>query len=148
MRRYGIRNLWQRPLTPKVRKPTGAVTVELAAVAPFVFFIILGIIEIGRGLMVIHLLNNAAQAGCRAGILEGQSTAKIKAVVVSTLTATGVNGENATVKVNDASADASTAVEGDEITVVVKVPVDSISWVPIARFRKSWFQGQYTMRRE
>jgi Flp pilus assembly protein TadG len=162
----GIYNLWKSPLTlteekssraqgsirralaPGLRKRRGAVTVELAIVSPFVFLIILGIIELSRGIMVIHLLNDAAQAGCRVGIVEGKTTANIKDVVVNALTAAGVNGEIATVQVNDASADASTAVAGDEITVLVKVPISSISWIPVARFLNGSLQGQYTMRRE
>ena len=91
---------------------------------------------------------NAAQLGCRAGIIEGQTTANIQTVVTNALTATGVHEETTTVQVNDGSADASTAVAGDEITISVKVPVSSICWVPITRFPGVSLQGQYTMRRE
>ncbi len=122
--------------------------VEVAVVAPIALTIILGIIEVGRGIMVIHLLNNAAQAGARSGIIEGKSTANIKSVVVSALTSSGISGETATVQVNDGSADASTAVAGDEITVLVKVPISSVSWVPVPKFLTGNLQGQYTMRRE
>lgn len=132
----------------KPRRRRGTLAVEVAVVAPLVFFITLGIIDIGRCLMVIHLLNNAAQLGCRAGIIEGQTTAGIKSVVVDAMTATGVSGDTATVQVNDGSADASTAVAGDEITVIVKVPVSSVTWVPAPRFPTVSLQGQYTMRRE
>src|SRR5580704_17318763 len=65
----------------KPRRRWGATTVEMAVVAPVVFLIILGIIEAARGIMVVHLLNNAAQAGCRTGIIEGKSTAAIQTVV-------------------------------------------------------------------
>jgi Flp pilus assembly protein TadG len=132
----------------RLGKRPGATTVEFAVVAPFVILIILGIIEVGRGLMVIHLLNNAAMAGCRAGIIEGQTTANIQSVVVSALTATAINGETATVQVNDGNTDAANASVGDEITVTVRVPVSSISWVPGAQFLSGNLQGQYTMRRE
>jgi Flp pilus assembly protein TadG len=126
----------------------GASIVELAFVAPVVFLIVLGIFEIGRGLLVIHLLNNAAEAGCRAGIIEGQSTANIQSVVTSVLTQSGISGDTATVLVNDGSTDASSAQAGDEITVKVSVPISSITWVPKARFLSGNLQGQYTMRRE
>jgi Flp pilus assembly protein TadG len=120
----------------------------MAVVAPIVFLIILGIIEISRGILVVHLLNNAAQEGCRAGIIEGQSTSNIKSVVVNALTAAGVSGDTVTVQVNDGSADASTAAAGDEITVLVTVPTSSISWVGVNKFLSGSLQGQYTMRRE
>jgi Flp pilus assembly protein TadG len=114
----------------------------------FVFAIIFGIIEISRGLMVVHLLNNAAQAGCRAGIIEGQSTANIKSVVIAALSPTGISAESTTVQVNDGSTDASAAAVGDEITVIVQVPVSAVSWIPGARYLSGSLQGQYTMRRE
>jgi Flp pilus assembly protein TadG len=129
-------------------KRRGAVVVEMAVVVPVVFAIVLGIFEIGRGLMVIHLLNNAAAAGSRAGVIEGQTTANIQTVVNNALTASGISGGSVTVQVNDGSADASTAVAGDEITVIVNVPVRSVSWVPIPLYLRGSLQGQYTMRRE
>jgi Flp pilus assembly protein TadG len=133
---------------PRRHKRWGATTVELAVVSPIVFTIILGVFEFSRGLMVIHLLNNAAQAGCRTGIIEGKSTANIKKVVGDTLTATGVSGDAITVQVNDGNADASSAAAGDEITVKVSVPVSSITWLPTTLFLSGSLQGQYTMRRE
>jgi len=132
----------------KSRRRQGAATVELAIAAPVVLFIVLNIIDVGRCFMVIHLLNNAAQLGCRAGIVEGRTTANIKSVVVDALTSTGISGETATVQVNDGSADASTAVAGDEITIRINVPVTAVSWTPITRLPGVSLQGQYTMRRE
>src|SRR5947209_18950952 len=91
------RNSWHRgtpeaaPQTPAKRRTwartrshrqRGALAVEVAVVAPIVFFITLGIIDVGRCLMVVHLLNDAAQLGCRAVIIEGQTTARITKVVV------------------------------------------------------------------
>jgi Flp pilus assembly protein TadG len=129
-------------------KRRGAAVVELAFVAPVLFVFILGLVEVGRGLMVVHLLNNAAQAGCRTGIIEGKSTDDITAAVTSALAANGVSGDSVSVQVNDGSANASTAAAGDEITVTVSVPVGSVSWVPGAKFLSGSLQGQYTMRRE
>jgi Flp pilus assembly protein TadG len=130
------------------RRRRGASSVEFAVVAPFLFLIILGILEVGRGLMVIHLLNNAAEAGCRTGIIEGKTTANIKSVVNTALSNAGVNGDSVIVTVNDGSSDASAAAAGDEITVVVQVPIASITWVPGTTWLKGTLQGQYTMRRE
>jgi Flp pilus assembly protein TadG len=130
------------------RKRKGATVVEVALISTVIFTIVLGIIEVGRGLMVIHLLNNAAEAACRVGIVEGQTTANIKTAALNVLTPCGINGETATVQVNDGSADASTAQAGDEITVLISVPVASISWVPNVKFLQGSLQGQYTLRRE
>jgi Flp pilus assembly protein TadG len=130
------------------RQRRGASSVELAFVAPILFLIILGIFEVGRGLMVVHLLNNAAQAGCRTGIIEGKSTDNIKTAVNNALSAAGVNSDTVTVLVNEGSVDASTAQAGDEITVKVTVPVGKITWVPGMQWLTGTLQGQYTMRRE
>jgi Flp pilus assembly protein TadG len=135
------------PAKPAGRR-RGATAVEMAIVSPIVFTLFLGIIEVARALMVIHLLNNAALAGCRTGIIEGQSTSAIQSEVNSVLATTGISGDSVTVQVNDGSADASTAVAGDEITVKVSVPFSSVSWLPAASFVSGSLQGQYTMRRE
>jgi Flp pilus assembly protein TadG len=141
-------NSSQPAIAPNGGRRSGATTVELAVVAPFLFLVILGIFEIGRGLMVIHLLNNAALAGCRTGIIEGKTTDNIKTVVINSLKPTGISAETTTVQVNDGSSDASSAKVGDEITVTVKVPISSVSWVPVTQFISGSLQGQYTMRRE
>lgn len=129
-------------------KRSGATTVEFAVLAPILFALILGIIEIGRGLMVVHLLTNAARQGCRTGVIEGTTTAQITQVVQSTLQSQGISSDTVTVQVNDGSADASTAQAGDEITVQVSVPVSKITWLPGARFLSGNLTGKYTLRRE
>src|SRR5579884_3784762 len=56
-----------RPMerSPVLRR--GATAVEFALVAPVFFMFILGLIELGRGMMVQSLLENAARAGVRTG---------------------------------------------------------------------------------
>lgn len=129
--------------------PRRAVTaLEFALVAPTVFVIILGIFELGRGIMVIHELTNAARIGCRVGAIEGTSTSTISAAVTANLSAVGISSDTVTVQVNDGSADASTAKANDEITVKVTVPVSSITWVPGGQHLVGTLSGQYTLRRE
>jgi Flp pilus assembly protein TadG len=112
------------------------------------FAIVLGIIEVGRGIMAIHMLNNAARAGCRAGVIEGRATSDITTAVTNILTAQGMTSEGVSVQVNDGSADASTAQAGDEITVKVSVPASKITWVPGGTYLCGNLSGQYTLRRE
>jgi Flp pilus assembly protein TadG len=129
-------------------KRPGAASVEFALVAPVILATFLGIVELGRGLMVVHLLNNAAAAGCRVGIIEGKSTDNITTAVGNVLTPLGITADTTTVTVNDGSANASTAVAGQEITVRVSVPVTAVSWVPFLSYFSGSLQGQYTLRRE
>lgn len=125
-----------------------ASAVEFAVVAPVLFAIVLGIIEVGRGIMAVHMLNNAARAGCRAGVIEGRATSDISTAVTNILTAQGITAEGVSVQVNDSSADASTAQAGDEITVKVSVPAGKITWVPGGTYLCGSLTGQYTLRRE
>jgi Flp pilus assembly protein TadG len=112
------------------------------------FLILMGIVEIGRGFMVKHLLTNAARQGCRTGVIEGTSSAQITTVVNNSLSSDGVSGDGVTVQVNDGSADASAAQSGDEITVKVSVTVDKISWLPFTNYVFGSISSQYTLRRE
>jgi Flp pilus assembly protein TadG len=127
-----------------------ASTVEFAVVAPVFFLMVLGIMEIGRACMVTELLTESARRGCRAGVIEGTSSSTIQQAATNYLTNLGINGESASVYVNDVPA-GSTSVQTmpayTEITVVVTVPVANVAWTPL------WFvpgslSGQYTMRRE
>ena len=148
MRRVKLASPGDISVSKVSKKRRGAAAVEMAVISPFLVLILFGIIELGRGFMVVHLLNNAAESGCRAGIIEGQTTANIQTVTVNAATSNGVAGDTVTVLVNDGSLDASTAVAGDEITVKVTVPISSISWLPSPRFLSGTLQGQFTMRRE
>jgi Flp pilus assembly protein TadG len=117
-------------------------------VAVFFFTIVLGIFEVGRALMAKHLLTNAARQACRLGVLQGKSSSQISSVAVNALTSQGISGDTVSVQVNDASADASTARSGDEITVIVSIPSSTVAWVPAARYLNATLSGQYTLRRE
>jgi Flp pilus assembly protein TadG len=122
--------------------------VEFAVIAlPFVI-IIFGIVEIARGIMVQHQLTDAARVGCRVAVIEGRSDTDVNAAVNSTLAGMGISGASTTVKVNDVTANASTASAYDEITVSVTVPVTQVSWLPFLNYLANNITGQYTLRRE
>ncbi len=126
----------------------GATVVEFALVTPVFVLFVLGIIEIGRGLMVVSLLNNAARAGCRVGILDGASDSDINSAVTTALQGQNIPGTTVTVQVNGATADASTAASGDRISVTVSVPMTNITWVPGTQFLTGNLSGRCTLRRE
>jgi Flp pilus assembly protein TadG len=128
----------------------GATLVEFVPVSLAFFILILGIFEIGRAFMVQHLLTNAAREGCRVGVLQGRSNAQITAAVNNKLANQGINGDAASVQVNDGTADASTANSGDEITVKVTIPVSKMTWLPFTNYIAGNLNinSQYTLRRE
>jgi len=122
--------------------------VEFAFASSVMFIFVLGLVEVGRALMVQHLLTNAARQGCRVATVPGKANSDITTAVNSALANQGVSGYSTAVQVNDVTANASTANSGDEITVKVSVPVGNISWVPTMRFLSGSLSGQYTLRRE
>lgn len=138
----------RRPRACSHARRQGATALEFAIVAPIFFLFVLGLIELGRGIMVRHMLANAARQGCRLGIIEGTSNTQISNAATAALAPTGISSDTVTVQVNDGSSDAAYAQAGDEITVVVSVPMQNVSWVPNLRFLSGSLSGQYTMRRE
>lgn len=55
------------------RRPRGQALVEFALVAPLLFLLIIGIIEIGRLVFYYHLINQAAREGGRYAIVHGEN---------------------------------------------------------------------------
>jgi|SRR5438132_4030692 len=137
-----------RPSLVREPRRRGASAVELAFVAPIFFLLILGMIELGRGLMVRHMLTNAARRGCRLGILEGKSNADVTAAVRNALTPIGISSDTISILVNGGSSDVKDANADDEVTVIVSVPVTTVTWVPGGQYLGSTLSGQYTLRKE
>ena len=106
-------------------KPTrcGAVTVELAMVAPIVFLFVFASIEFGRLNILRHAVNNAAYEAARHGMVPGATVDDISTHAQQHLNAFSATG--ATVQVTPSPITEETA----QITVQVTVPLDENSWV-------------------
>jgi Flp pilus assembly protein TadG len=126
----------------------GHVALEFGVVVPVFFAFLFGLIEIGRGYNVTHLLNNAARSACRQAILSNQTTETVTAQVNGVLAAQSIAGASTTVKVNGTAADAATASSGDDISVLVTIPVGSITWIPGMQFLHGNLAGQFSLRKE
>ncbi len=119
----------QPPMTVRRRRPLrrhrGVAAVEFAFVAPIFFLMVLGIIEIGRAMMVQQVLINASRVGARrASMLSSTQQATIEAVE-EYAAGVGVNGVVATVSPNPA-----TATAGQPVTVDVTIGFNQVSWLP------------------
>jgi len=125
-----------------------ATSIEFAFVAPVFFMLFLGMVELGRGIMVRHMLMNAARQGCRVGILEGKGNSDITAAANSVLAPLGIASDTILVQVNDGSGDALNANANDEVTVTVSVPISSVTWVPGGTYLNGSISSQYTLRKE
>lgn len=120
---------FQKPLTFRrrrsLRRRRGVAAVEFAFVAPIFFLMVLGIIEIGRAMMVQQVLINASRVGARrASMLSSNEQAVIDAVT-EYAAGVGVSGVNATVSPNPATAGA-----GQPVTVNVSIGFNQVSWLP------------------
>jgi len=123
----------------------GAAAVEFALTAPVLFLLVFGMIEVGRALMVQHLLTNAARDGARAAILDGATVSAVESQVTSYLSGSSVSGSTVTV-----SPDPLTSADiGDPVSVNVQVPFDSVNWLPSGFFFGGVnLEATVTMRKE
>lgn len=72
----------KRRRTRKGQFRTGAAAVEMALVAPFVFFLIFACFEFSRMMMIRQMMTNAAREGCRtATLLTSRDTAKADQII-------------------------------------------------------------------
>jgi len=126
MQRTRLRNVVRRQ-----QRRSGAATVEMAFAAPVLLSLVFGIMQVGYAFMVQHALQNAANKGCRAGMLPKRSTDSITSIVTTTLQPTGIaKYASITIQVNNTTADVTTASTGDYVTVKVTVPVSSVTLFP------------------
>jgi Flp pilus assembly protein TadG len=154
--------------TARLRR--GVAAVEFAVVAPVLLLLIFGIIELGRALMVQHVLSEAARDSARyAVVTEGanKSTPVIQAYALSRLKSYGITTANIpVVLVNDSSSTDLSActgptqqtgaasfgkyTNGSEVTVKVTVNFSEVTWIPFVRFigANAQLTAQYTLRRD
>lgn len=128
---------------PSVR--TGAAVVEFAIVAPLLFMLTLGMMEVSRMVMVKQLLINASREGARLAVLPGATSAEVSQLVSRELTAYSVNGVN--VEILPRSLESTTS--GTPITVALDVEAASVSWIPKPLFSfNQTLRASTTMRKE
>lgn len=92
MQRNSLGSLTRQPPDVPRRDPRkGAVAVEFALVAPFVVLLLLGSIEVGRAVMAQHMLQEAAQAGCRLYSMEDVTQAQADAIIAVAMEHAGID---------------------------------------------------------
>lgn len=96
----------------------GAVTVEFAIVAPLIFLLFLGAIEMTRLNFIRHTVANAAYEAARQMIVPGGTAEDAEERANSLLTMVGV-GQGVHVEVSETS---------NQVSATVTVPVNQNSW--------------------
>ncbi len=148
------------PPSPRRR---GAATVEFAVVIPVLLVFILGIIEIGRLVMVAQVNTNASREGARYAVQGAADSAAVEAYVRTYLTSAGVSNATAgsgtavTVTIEAQSGtgwvavtNPSTQPAGTPIRVTVSANFNEQSWLPSRFFvgNNTQVQGVTIMRKE
>ncbi len=124
---------------------TGAAVVEFAMVAPLLFMLTLGMMEVSRMVMVKQLLINASREGARLAVLPGSTSAEVLERVSTELKAYAVNGVN--IQIHPTPLEA--AVAGSPVTVSLDVAAASVSWIPKPLFTfNQTLKASTTMRKE
>lgn len=108
----------------------GQVAVEFAMVAPLIFLFVFGAVEFGRALMVIHCMEGAAHAGCRAGVVKGATAEDVKAACETQLRSAGITKYEGDLSPQSLS----TAKQWDPVTVTLTTNYGDISWLPVPDF--------------
>lgn len=112
----------------------GAAAVEMAFVLPIFVLVVLGMIEVGRGLMVAELVEDAAREATRAAILNGSTNSSVTNTATTVLqNSGGIAPGNVSVSISVAgvgNGSVATAQPRDMIAVTVSVPYAATSWLP------------------
>jgi Flp pilus assembly protein TadG len=113
------------------RNRRGAAVVEFAFVAPVFILLVLGMIEMGRGVMVQQIITNASREGARSAVLDNSTVSGVQTTVKNYLTGTlgAAASTAATVNVTIPAQR-----YGNAATVSVSIPYSNVSWVPIAKY--------------
>lgn len=140
-----MRLLHSTNLAPRShRRRTGSAVAEFAFVSPILALVMMGMIELSRGIMVKVTLSDAARAGCRAGIQRDKANADIIRLCTDVMNYNGfgtsqfnpnsVGSVNITVTDGNGNSinnnETLDAPPGCFVSVQVGIPVSSTTWVP------------------
>lgn len=98
---------------------------EFAVISPLVFLLIFGSIEFGRGMMVVHTMEEAVRTGCRMAIVDGATTSEVETAVQTLLNSNGIT--NYTLAISPALA---STCQWEPVTVSVTANYSDVSWLP------------------
>jgi Flp pilus assembly protein TadG len=136
-----------RPDLPQRPSRSGTAAVELAAVAPMVVALVVGLLTVGRMVQMTEIIANAAREGARKASTGLNTYADVKTTVTNYLTNAGITNQTGlTVTVYDGATgptfDPSTAICLDKLTVTVTLPYSNIQLAPLPMPAGTVISGQ------
>lgn len=117
---------------------------ELSLMLPILTTLILGSMELSRGVMVDHVLEEAARAGCRVAIMEGATVNDVNNVVAHAMSKAKLSGYS--VRVQPTSLDSLGAFE--PVRVTIDLPFSQVSWVGSEYMTRITLTGTCVMPKE
>jgi len=133
----------------------GATLVELAAILPVFFILIMGLIEFSRVLMVQHTLAEGVRLAAREASLPTEmSSSDVETRLRNYITASipAASSSSSTVNVTVSPSDLTGMTSGDPVSVKVTVNYSDVSWMPASGFRSvdgnTVMLAEATMERE
>ena len=133
----------------------GAVTVEMALVLPIFTMLVFGIIEFGRGFMVMQLVTNAAREGCRRGIIDGSTNSDVTSYSQTFMqTSANVAPANTTVTITvtpaagNSGTTLATCTSRDLVNVKVDIPFSAVQLITAKYLAGKTLTCQASMRHE
>jgi Flp pilus assembly pilin Flp len=123
----------------------GAAAVEFALVAPIFLLMVLGMVEVGRAIMVQQIITNASREGARQAVLDGSTGTNVENYVNTYLN--GVSLPDATVTFPQGQP--QDADYGEPVEVHVSIPFGQVSWLPSPMYLSGkTLNASTVMRRE
>ena len=107
----------------KRRKRRAVAAIECAIVLPVFIFTVLGIVELGRAIMVHQILTNGAREGARRAVIPGANDDQIYDIIDNYMAGTTISGHSRTITPSLADAQPH-----DPLTVTVSVPYGEVDF--------------------
>lgn len=135
----------------------GAAMVEFAVVAPLMFLLVLGMLELGRAVMVSNLMINSSREGARKACLTTMTVAEVETWTKQYLEQMGIPSNAVTVTIQNQNASGgayttttnlSSVSAGMGVQVTVSVPFSAVSWLPHNSYVTRTISGSTIMRKE
>jgi len=98
------------------------------------FLVVLGMIEIGRAVMVEQVLTNASREGARAAVLDGATVSAVQDKVVTYMKNGGIPAATTDMVSVTPDPALATTTNGTPVTVKIQIQFSKVSWLPTPMF--------------
>ena len=125
-----LRDLQRLRVSHLLSNRKAAAVVEFAVVLPVISLLLMGSLEMGRAVMVRHVLEETSRAGCRVAVFENGNRQDVLDIVAASMEAASI--ANYKVTINPDPPENLQAFE--PVTVALSVPYSEVSWLPASKF--------------